>query len=208
MSALRLAVAFLLLGLAATAAEAHGRRLPSLNATGLEIPSSSHGELLVLYAYYPDIIALADAAKTTDPPFRKLSNFARIQRYYCAWGMAPYAIRDEASPFNECSHAYLSAAKQLLLHMRGMPALMVEAEALVSAIDEEMVRKGVAFIGCQYSGEVFYTSEFMTPHWELVPQHRPTLLAASLPLAVLAIGGLAWSVRGSRAARGASSPEA
>lgn len=106
--------------------------------------------------------------------------------------MAPFAISDEASPFNECSHAYLSAAKQLLLHMRDMPSLSAEADALTSIIDTEMTREGLAFIGCEYSGDVFYTSEFLTPHWEMVQQHRPTLLMASTPLLLtgLAIGGL------------------
>lgn len=189
----RLAFTFLALALLGGGAEAHGRRLPSLNATGLEIPSSGHGELIVLSRYYRDISALADRYGTSDPTFRKLANYTRIQRSYCFWGLAPYAASDEASPFNECSHAYLSAAKQLLLHMRDMPALSEEANALVSTIDMEMIRKGLAFIGCQYSGEIFYTSEFVTPHWELVPGHTPTLLAASLPLGALAVAGFARS---------------
>ncbi|KAA0970354.1 hypothetical protein FPY71_07475 [Aureimonas fodinaquatilis] len=191
----RLALACLLLALCHNSAEAHGRRLPALNASGLEIPSSGHGELIALSRHYGDIIALADRHNTTDPKFRKLSNYARIQRYYCFWGMAPYSASDEESPFNECSHAYLSAAKQLLLYMRDMPAVAPDANALTSKIDAEMVQEGLAFIGCQYSGEVFFTSEFLTPHWELLPKHPPSLIAASVPVVLLAGGSLALRQR-------------
>ncbi|WPE22728.1 hypothetical protein [Shinella zoogloeoides] len=83
----------------------------------------SHGALLVLDDYYGAILRLADDAKESDPVFRKLKNYARTQNYYCLWGLVPGAISDEASPFNECSHDYLSGARMLLLQMRGMPSV-------------------------------------------------------------------------------------
>lgn len=175
---------FLLVGLALMVgqAEAHGNRAASYNATGLAIPSMSHGALLVLTDHYGAILSLADQAKESDPVFRKLKNYARIQNYYCLWGFAPRAIADETSPFNECSHAYLSAARMLLLHMRDMPSVRAEAGDMVSAIDAEMVRRGSALIQCEYSAEPFYTGGFITPHWEKLAGHTPSLIAALSPL--------------------------
>jgi len=175
---------FLLVGLALMAgqAEAHGNRAASYNATGLAIPSMSHGALLVLTDHYGAILSLADQAKESDPVFRKLKNYARIQNYYCLWGFAPRAIADETSPFNECSHAYLSAARMLLLHMRDMPSVRAEAGDMVSTIDAEMIRRGSALIQCEYSAEPFYTGGFITPHWEKLAGHTPSLIAALSPL--------------------------
>lgn len=169
---------------------AHSSRASSANATGLAIPSMSHGALAVLDEHYGAILDIAARAKETDPVFRKLENYARIQNYYCLWGFAPRAIADEASPFNECSHAYLSAARMLLLHMRGMASVAAPAGDLASVIDAEMVRRGSALVLCEYSEEPFYTSAFVTPHWENAITHRPTLLAALSP--VLAVAGLVF----------------
>lgn len=168
-------------------AEAHGSRAASYNATGIAIPSMSHGALLVLDEHYRAILDLADGAKESDPVFRKLRNHTRIQNYYCLWGLAPRAIADEESPFNECSHAYLSAARMLLLHMRDMPSVRAGASDLVSVVDAEMVRRGSALIQCEYSAEPFYTGGFITPHWENLASHRPSLVAALSP-PVLVLG--------------------
>lgn len=178
---------FLLIGLALAAgqAEAHGSRAASYNATGLAIPSLSHGALLVLDDYYGPILRLADRARESDPVFRKLRNYARIQNYYCLWGLAPRAIADEASPFNECSHAYLSAARMLLLHMRDMPSVEAAAGEMISTVDVEMVRRGSSLIQCEYSAEPFHTGGFVTPHWEKVADHGPTLAAALSPVPVM-----------------------
>lgn len=185
-------LALLLIGLAswASTAEAHGGSGSSLNPGGIEIPSSSHGELVVLEGYYGRIMALADSAASTNPQFRKLVNFAHIQRYYCLWGMAPGAASDENSPFNQCTHAYLSAAKQVLISMRDMPGLAPRANELLSDLDADMVRRGEMLIGCQYSADVFSTTNVAGPNWELLWQHPKTLAAAAAPLAALAITGL------------------
>lgn len=167
-------------------AAAHSSRATSANATGLAIPSMTHGALVVLNDYYGAILALADQAKESDPVFRKLQNYARIQNYYCLWGLAPRAIADEASPFNECSHAYLSAARMLLLHMRDLPSVQASANGMISRIDAEMVHSGSALILCEYSADPFYTSGFITPHWEKLPGHAPSMAAALSPLPALA----------------------
>ena len=174
------AVLALLAVLLAAAGEcaAHSSRAPGPDDGGLRFPGATHGELLVLSAYRSEIIALAKAVTATDPDFRRLKNYAAIEFSYCGWGLAPYALTDEESPFNECSHAYLSAEKALLVYMRGMPAVTEPATALISRIDAAMVRGGASFVGCQYSGEEFSTASFVTPHWELLWSHPPTAAGA------------------------------
>jgi hypothetical protein len=164
---------------------AHASRATSANPTGMPIPSLSHGEMAVLANYRGEIRKLAAAVRFTDPTFRTLMNYGAIQFSYCLWGMAPAAISDETSPFNECAHAYLSADKALLLYMRDMAQASSAVEALISEIDAAMVLSGAAFIGCQYSGETFDTAEFITPHWEHLPTHLPSLAAVGLAVAFL-----------------------
>jgi hypothetical protein len=173
-------VAFLFVLLLPWHVFAHASRATSANPTGIAIPSLSHGEMAVLANYRGEIRSLAAAVRFTDPIFRTLMNYGAIQFSYCLWGMAPAAISDETSPFNECAHAYLSADKALLLHMRDMAPASSAVEALVSEIDAAMIKAGAAFIGCQYSGEIFDTAEFVTPHWEQLPTHLPSIAALGL----------------------------
>jgi hypothetical protein len=163
---------------------AHGNYKPG-NTSGIAIPSLSHGEMAVISDYRSRILDIAGQVNRTDPTFRRLLNYGAIQYSYCLWGVAPGAVSDEESPFNECAHAYLSAAKALLFHMRNMPDVADQADALISEIDADVVRKGAALINCQYSGESFNTAEFVRPHWENLPEHRPTLYLLGAALALL-----------------------
>lgn len=186
------AFAMLLMIAGISDAAAHSRRTGPSGAEGLSFPGLTHGEMAVLAPYSKRIANLARSATLTDPVFRRLVNFRAIQFSYCGWGIAPGAISDEKSPFNECSHAYLSADKALLLHMRTMTDLQSRADALVSEIEATMVLNGAAFIGCMYSGELFNTAEHVTPHWENIPRHWPTaaLLSAAIIVPVTAGIGL------------------
>ena len=163
---------------------AHGRS-SSGPVSGIPVPNLSHGEMAVLTTYRSDIMGAAEKVKHTDPSFRRLQNYAAIQYSYCLWGAVPGTITDEASPFNECAHAYLAAAKALLLHMRTMPGAAPAIAELVSEIDREMVQTGAAFIGCQYSGGSFNTAGVVTPHWENLPAHMPTMAAGGGMLMIL-----------------------
>ncbi|WP_426124424.1 hypothetical protein [Pararhizobium sp. PWRC1-1] len=178
-------ILLLLAFLQATDVLAHGRSSTG-PVSGISIPNLSHGEMAVLTTYRSDIMGVADKVKRTDPSFRRLQNYAAIQYSYCFWGAAPGTITDEASPFNECAHAYLAAAKALLLYMRAMPNAAPAIAELVSQIDTEMIRTGAAFIGCQYSGGSFNTAGVVTPHWENVPAHMPTMAATGGLLMILA----------------------
>lgn len=187
-SLVRLVIA---LGIAAAASEAvaHSSRI-SNSTTGLPIASLSHGEMAILAPYQREIITLALSAYDTHEPFRRMLSFAEIQHLACLWSMMPGAVTDEASPFNECSHASLAAAKAVLLAMRDMPQERQRANDIVSRIDSEMALSGMALIACQFSSETFNTAEVISPQWTSVASHPPSMMA----FAVLLIGssGLGW----------------
>ncbi|TCM63270.1 hypothetical protein EV291_15019 [Rhizobium sp. BK068] len=169
------------------AASAH-LRSSSGPHTGIAIAEISHGEMIMIAEYRDRIIDLAARATDTNEPFRRVLNYAQIQHAYCLWGKMPGGVTDEASPFNECSHAYLAATKAVLLSMRSMGGEAVEAETIVSEIDAGMVLRGLALITCQFSGEAFNTADVIRPSWKDVPLH-PTSLATltALAAAILAL---------------------
>lgn len=171
----RLALFAFLVLIGAADAAAHTRRASLGDLSGITIPSLSHGEMAVLSPYRSEIMGLADGVLRQDDTLRRLQTYAAIQYSYCMWGALPGTISDEESPFNECAHAYLAATKALLLHMRGMAEGHAPAGALASEISFQMARTGAALIGCEYSGEAFNTAEYITPRWERLPTHLPTL---------------------------------
>ena len=170
---------------------AHGRSAGSSHA-GLDIPEISHGEMAVISDYRGRIIDLASRAVDTNEPFRRVLNYAEIQYSYCLWGRMPGSVSDEESPFNECAHAYLAAAKAVLLEMRGMPGEAVAADEIISAVDADMVRRSLALITCRFSGEAFNTADVVKPRWSKVPFHTASMalltgLAALFALLVIAL---------------------
>ncbi|MDL2406767.1 hypothetical protein PY650_14060 [Rhizobium calliandrae] len=180
------------LGLPAKA-EAHSGSL-SGSHTGIPIPSLSHGEMAVIVPYYGRIIALASSASDTDESFRRVLNFAQIQRAYCLWGIMPGSVGDEDSPFNECSHAYLAAAKMALLQMRTMKNEMVPAGDLVSEIDGALVRNNLSLILCRFSEEGFNTADLIRPRLTGIFLHVKSLAATLLAL-MTAGAALWWTAR-------------
>ncbi|EJC81126.1 hypothetical protein Rleg4DRAFT_2797 [Rhizobium leguminosarum bv. trifolii WSM2297] len=142
---------------------------------GLDIPEISHGEMAIISDYRSRIIDLASSAVDTNEPFRRVLNYAEIQYSYCLWGRMPGSVTDEESPFNECAHAYLAAAKAVLLSMREMPREAVAAGEIISAVDADMVRRSLALITCRFSGEAFNTADVVKPHWSKVPFHAASM---------------------------------
>jgi len=177
-------------------AEAH-QRSSSGPHSGIAIAEISHGEMIMIAEYRDRIIDLAARATDTTEPFRRVLNYAQIQHAYCLWGKMPGGVTDEASPFNECSHAYLAATKAVLLSMRSMAGEAAEAEAIVSAIDAAMVLRGLALITCEFSGEAFNTADIVRPVWKDVPLH----LASMATLTGLAVALLAAAYCGRRLLR-------
>ncbi|CCM75322.1 hypothetical protein [Rhizobium mesoamericanum] len=177
-------------------AEAH-RRSGGGSHTGIAVAEISHGGMIMIAEYHARIIDLAGRATDTTEPFRRVLNYAQIQHAYCLWGKIPGSVTDEASPFNECSHAYLAATKAVLLSMRSMQGEAAEAEAIVSAIDAGMVLRGLALITCEFSGEAFNTAYIVRPVWKEVPLH----LASMATLTGLFVALLAAAYCGRRLLR-------
>lgn len=192
--AILLAIFLMLLGWPASVA-AHGGS--SGSQAGIPIPSLTHGEMAVIAPYYGRIISLAESVSDTDETFRRVLNFAQIQRAYCLWGLMPGSVSDEESPFNECSHAYLAAAKAVLLQMRAMKVEKVPVDDLVSDIDTALVRNNLSLILCKFSGESFNTADLIRPKLADIAYHAKSLAAIS-SASLLVLAGL-WL--GARALR-------
>lgn len=133
--------------------------------------------MAIIGRYRAEIFALAERATTTEHDFLTILRYARLQYADCLWGFVPTSISDEASPFNECSHAYLAATKEVLFRMRDMPDVAAEAGEIVSRISYDAAREGAVFIGCAYSGEGFNTADLVRPQWHDVPFHLPTMVS-------------------------------
>ena len=185
-----IAIAAILFVCTALPAAAHSRRTASGPATGIAISNLTHGQMAVIAGYRAAILRLAAAQETArDQSFRRVLNYARIQFSYCMWGLAPGGVADEESPFNECSHAYLAAARDLLLRMNAAPAPEPRVAALMADIDMEMVRNKTSLVLCRYSDESFNTADIIRPEWNRVPFHLPSL-AAFAGLSLIVGGGL------------------
>lgn len=168
----------------------------TLAANGLVIPSLTHGEMAVVARHAGAIRALAGSQQRTDPTFRRLANFAALQRTYCFWGLVPGSLTDEDNPFNTCLHAYLGALRALLVHMQEMPGESGEARVLVGRIEQEMVASEAASSLCRSSGADFNTAALIVPEWRDVLGYPPTLLTFA-GLALMVAAG-AWGVFGIR----------
>jgi hypothetical protein len=147
------------------------------STAGMPIPSLAHGQMAVIAENRSAILDLADRQPFQDEVFLKLRNFISVQYFSCLGGMVPGSLDDETSPFNECSHAYLSATRALLLHMRSMRGDQSRVLALIDRIDLQMLAGGTALILCRYSDEPFNTAQVIRPRWGDVPGHGGSLLA-------------------------------
>ncbi|AYG64750.1 MULTISPECIES: hypothetical protein [unclassified Rhizobium] len=191
-----LAVLCLMLSTWPTMVAAHGGGSSGSQA-GIPIPSLTHGEMAVIAPYYGRIVSLAESASDTDETFRRLLNFAQIQRAYCLWGMMPGSVSDEESPFNECSHAYLAAVKAVLLQMRTMKEEKTAVGDIVSDIDTALVRNNLSLILCKFSGESFNTADLIRPKPADIMLHAGSLMTI-LAAGLAAIAGLWLAARALR----------
>ena len=188
-SLLSLAFAFLLAASAPALAHHQGSAQAAL-AEGLSIPSLSHGQMAVIADNRGAILDLAARQTPTDPVMRRLESFINLQYFACLWGIVPGSLDDENSPFNECTHAYLAAARALLMHLQEMTGDRAAVRALVAKIELEMLSNGASLVLCRYSDEPFNTAEVIAPHWSDIPSHPPSMMTfAALALAML---GGAW----------------
>jgi hypothetical protein len=200
---IRLVAAFavVLAALAASPGEAHrsaasGGPPPD----GIAIPSLTHGQMAVIADNLAAIRALANARIGSDMTTWRLEDYLNLQSFACFWGLVPGSITDESSPFNECSHAYLAAARALLLHLSDAPRADRQAvDALIGKIESEMLANGASLTLCRFSDEPFNTNEVIFPRWSEAATHPPTVAFAAVVLA--AIAGTAWSAWPRRSVR-------
>lgn len=194
-AAFSLALVLLLLGQAGPASAHHRSTHRALIAGGIRIPSLTHGQMAVIAANKAAILELAERQTHADDTLKRLINFVNIQFSFCLWGLVPGSIADDASPFNECSHAYLAATRSLLVHMQAT-ADSPAVDALTTKIDREMLQNNASLTLCRYSDEPFNTALVISPQWSDVLFHLPTLLtffslllmAASLVGAIVLLG--------------------
>jgi hypothetical protein len=169
---------------------ASAHHTPSGPQAGLSIPGLTHGQMVVIADYRREILALADAQKfRSDETFFRLRNYVDLQYLYCAWGLVPGSVTDDASPFNGCSHAYLAGARALLLHMQTMPGDQSRVHALVDRIERAMLANNASLVLCQYSNEPFNTADHIGPRWGEVPFHGPSIMTFAA-FAGLSLGGI------------------
>lgn len=191
-----LLLAGILIGFLPGQADAHRSRTGPTD--GLPIPSLTHGQLAVVADYEKEIRQLASRQPRPDETQMRLGNFVDIQRMACVWGFVPYSLADEASPFNECSHAYLSGTMALLVHLRDREQTAGEASKLLDRVALTMLANETAPLLCAYGGEPYNTADVMAPHWGDIPLHLPSLLFFG-GITVLAGGSLrallAWMAR-------------
>jgi len=159
---------------------------------GIAIPSLTHGQMAVIADNLSAIRALASARIGSDMTTWRLEDYLNLQSFACFWGLVPGSITDELSPFNECSHAYLAAARALLLHLRDAPrADRAGVDALIGRIEAAMLVNGASLTLCRFSDEPFNTNEVIFPRWSEAATHPPTLAFAAVVL--VAIAGTAWT---------------
>jgi hypothetical protein len=146
------------------------------------------------------IRSLASARIGFDMAIWRLEDYLNLQSFACFWGLVPGSIADEESPFNECAHAYLAAARALLLQLRAAPGVDHNAlEALIRKIEAEMLAHDASLMLCRYSEEPFNTNEVIWPHWSEIPFHRPTAMLTAV--AFVAIGVAVWGAWPRRSVR-------
>lgn len=165
------------------------------------MPSLAHGQMEVYARHWNEIMRLAARNVSADESFRRIENYARIERAACFWGWMPRAIADEDSPFNECSHAYLSAGKVLLDEMRKQAPPGSDVSRLGEIIDWELMAAGVLVL-CRFSGSSFNTADHIGPQWGEVVNHAPTLaVLVGSAFLILTIPAALWSLPLARAPR-------
>lgn len=195
---------FLVLGLMLVSsgpAAAHHSRKSTDKTSGVSIPNLTHGQLHVLARYQSAILSLASRQVRPDLEARTLQNFVNLQLAYCLWGVVPGSISNEASPFNECSHAYLAATKALLARLQQTDDTRAKADALADQINLAMLEDATALEICSNSFEPFNTAQIIMPAWGETPFNPLGMLLGFFIFAACA-SGLAMARGGRRLAVG------
>ena len=187
----RWAACWLALAALPTPARAHHQGVTrAASPDGIAIPGLTHGQMVAVARNRSAILALAADLPAGDVTGRRLEEYVGFQSYACWWSLVPGSLRDEASPFNECTHATLAGTMALYRHMLPRLGGSTAAKELAARIDADMLENGVAVVLCRFSDETFSTAEIIAPSWADLLSSPPTLLTLSGLLAFA--GGLVW----------------
>lgn len=186
----RAAAVLLALTLAALPAMAHHLGIvQEPPPDGIPIANLTHGQMTVIAENRTAILGIAARQQPTDRVMRRLEGFVAIQFSACGWGLVPFSIGNENSPFNKCTHAYLAGTQALLLHLQGMPGDRTAVRALVEKIQHEMMESGTALQLCRYSEEWFNTAEIVYPDWQ---QIAGSIMAPLVGTGMVLVCGMTW----------------
>ena len=159
----------------------------------MPIANLTHGQMQAMAKWRGPILALADQVLWPDRDLRRLLQREGNQHFWCAFGMMPRSVEDEASPFNECTHAYLATDREILLQIVKAGDRVEDARILKERISLDMLADADALMGCQYSAESFNTASTVYPDPLGIPFHAPTAL--TIFALVLGIWGLVQGIR-------------
>lgn len=160
---------------------------------GVPIPAIGHGEMPVFADYRAAILELAQRQPLTDPTLRRLAGFVSLQYFACFRGLMPGSLSDDASPFNECSHAYLAGTRALLVHLTQMAGDQSRALALQKEIEARLASDPASSSLCSASQQIFDSAVIVSPDWAMMWEHPPTVFTLLfLILFVVALIGLAF----------------
>jgi len=192
---------------ACPSAWAHHQTVRDGPNVGIAIRPITHGEMLIIASYRTRILELAAREPRTDPTLRRLAGFVSLQYFACFWGLIPGSLTDEASPFNECSHAYVAGTRDLLAHMIAMPGDQSSAKALEAQTEAELASDPIFSTLCSNSRQGFDSGIIVGPDWSLLLAHPPTILTllALIILVVLNLRG-AWLLSRRRLALRSTTP--
>ena len=186
----QLRAAMLMLALTTGAAFAHGGRSKGPES-GVAIPNLTHGQMSVIADFSAEIFSLAARIPHPSQDFQRILNYGNIQKTYCAWGLMPGSATDEDSPFNECSHGYLAAAKELLIRMGSDAPGDRRIVSLTNRVDVAMIQNDNALSICQYSEDGFNTASLLKPDWVAIAYHRPSLTGLLAAIFAAVVGTFA-----------------
>jgi hypothetical protein len=181
------------LALAASPAPAQAHHQGTTHASspdGIAIPGLTHGQMVAVARNKPAILALAADQPAGDPVGRRLAEHVGFQSFACLWSLVPGSLRDEANPFNECTHATLAATMALYRHLLPRLGGSTAAKRLAARIEADMLESGAAVALCRFSDEAFSTAEIVTPSWGDVLSSPSTMATLAGLLALC--GGLGW----------------
>jgi hypothetical protein len=187
-----LALAFAAALSSAAMAQAHSGQPPAGRDSGIAIAGITHGQMQGLAGFAGEVLALAARQPLHEDAFQRVLNHARLQKAWCAWGLMPGGVSDEASPFNGCSHAYLAATRDLLLRMGAQPVRTAAVDDLVRRVEVAMIGNDAALELCGFSDTGFNTAALLAPDWGAVTGHPTSLFTlGGVALALAALGSVA-----------------